>query len=84
MKPKPPKQLDAVADIVLAYRPTAKSKPAVQRKRRATILKNATPKDEGGVQSGAGVNELVTSACAPDEDDTMPSERWRERDRRRW
>jgi len=35
---KAPKQLDAITDIVLAYRPTAKSKPAVQRKRRATIL----------------------------------------------
>jgi hypothetical protein len=43
-KPKVPKQLDAVTDIVLAYRPTAKSKPAVQRKRRATILQNAKPK----------------------------------------
>lgn len=37
-KPKVPKQLDAVTDIVLAYRPTAKSQPAVQRKRRRTIL----------------------------------------------
>ena len=43
-KPKAPKQLDAITDIVLAYRPTAKSKPAVQRKRRATILQNAKPK----------------------------------------
>lgn len=47
-KAKPPKKLDAVADIVLAYRPTAKSGPAVQRKRRATILKNAKPKKKGG------------------------------------
>lgn len=46
--PKVPKQLDAVADIVLAYRPKAKSKPAVQRKRRATILENAKPKKKGG------------------------------------
>ena len=46
--PKPPKQLDAVADIVLAYRPTAKSKPAVQRKRRATVLANAKPKKKKG------------------------------------
>jgi hypothetical protein len=30
--------LDAVADTVLRYRPTARSKPAVQRKRRRTIL----------------------------------------------
>lgn len=47
-KPKAPKQLDAVTDIVLAYRPTAKSKPAVQRKRRATILKNSKPKKRNG------------------------------------
>ena len=30
--------LDAIADTVLKYRPKAKSKPAVQRKRRKTIL----------------------------------------------
>lgn len=42
--PKAPKQLDAITDIVLAYRPTAKSGPAVQRKRRRTILENRTPK----------------------------------------
>lgn len=35
---KPPKELDAIADTVLAYRPKARSKPAVQRKRRRTIL----------------------------------------------
>lgn len=40
MAPKVPKQLDAIADIVLTYRPKAKSKPAVQRKRRKTILEN--------------------------------------------
>ena len=37
---KPPKVLDAIADVVLAYRPKARSKPAVQRKRRGTILRN--------------------------------------------
>ena len=37
-KQKIPKQLDAVVDVVLAYRPKARSKPAVQRKRRKTIL----------------------------------------------
>lgn len=54
-KPTLPKELDAaldrlgrLADVVLAYHPTAKSKPAVQRKRRATILKNAKPKKKGG------------------------------------
>lgn len=37
-KQKVPKALDAIADTVLAYRPKARSKPAVQRKRRKTIL----------------------------------------------
>ena len=32
------KALDAVADIVLAYRPKAKSKPARRRKRRAAKI----------------------------------------------
>lgn len=30
--------LNTIADTVLAYRPKARSKPAVQRKRRKTIL----------------------------------------------
>jgi hypothetical protein len=38
MKPETPKQLDAIADVVLAYKPKARSKPAIQRKRRKTIL----------------------------------------------
>lgn len=33
---KTPKALDTIADVVLAYRPTARSGPAVQRKRRKT------------------------------------------------
>lgn len=37
-KSKDQKALDAIADTVLAYRPKAWSKPAVQRKRRKTIL----------------------------------------------
>lgn len=37
-KPKIPKELDAIVDKVLGYRPKARSKPAVQRKRRRTIL----------------------------------------------
>lgn len=37
-KSKVPKALDAIADTVLRYQPKAKSKPAVQRKRRKTIL----------------------------------------------
>lgn len=32
------KALDAIVDTVLKYRPTAKSEPARQRKRRRTIL----------------------------------------------
>lgn len=43
---KVPKQLDAIADAVLAYRPKARSKPAVQRKRRRTILQKK--RAEGG------------------------------------
>lgn len=35
---KVPKELDAIADTVLKYRPTARSEPARQRKRRRTIL----------------------------------------------
>lgn len=49
MKPKERKALDAIADTVLKYRPTARSKPAVQRKRRKTILEKkraAKPKEE--------------------------------------
>ena len=37
-KRKDLKALDAIADTVLAYRPIARSKPAVQRKRRKTIV----------------------------------------------
>jgi len=38
MKAKPPKALDAIVDLVLAYRPKAKSKPARRRKRRAAKI----------------------------------------------
>lgn len=43
-----PEALDAIVDTVLAYRPKARSKPAVQRKRRKTILdkKRATKKQK--------------------------------------
>jgi len=40
-KSKAQKALDAVADVVLAYRPTSKSKPARRRKRRANKLAKA-------------------------------------------
>jgi hypothetical protein len=42
--PKEQKALDAIADTVLKYRPKARSKPAVQRKRRKTILENKAKK----------------------------------------
>ena len=38
--------LDAIADTVLAYRPKARSKPAVQRKRRRTILEKKRAKEK--------------------------------------
>lgn len=41
---KVPKELDAIADTVLRYRPKARSKPAVQRKRRRTILEKKRAK----------------------------------------
>jgi hypothetical protein len=40
------KALDAIADTVLAYRPKARSKPAVQRKRRKTILEKQRAKEK--------------------------------------
>ena len=33
MTQKPPKELDAIADVVLAYRPKPKTKPAKKRRR---------------------------------------------------
>lgn len=41
---KTPKPLDAIVDTVLAYRPKARSKPAIQRKRRKTILEKKQAK----------------------------------------
>jgi len=38
VKAKPPKALDSIVDIVLAYKPKAKSKPARRRKRRSNKL----------------------------------------------
>jgi len=45
---KIPKELDAIADVVLAYRPKAKSKPGKKRKRLANRLAklNAPPSGE--------------------------------------
>jgi hypothetical protein len=38
-----PKALDAIADVVLAYRPKPKSKPAKKRKKRALKIAKETP-----------------------------------------
>lgn len=43
---EPPRELNAIADTVLAYRPKARSKPAVQRKRRKTILEKKRAKEK--------------------------------------
>lgn len=43
--PEPPKELDAIADVILAYRPKPKSKPAKKRKRRATKIAKAVRPD---------------------------------------
>jgi hypothetical protein len=43
---KAPKALDAIVDIMLAYRPKAKSKPARRRKRRATKIEKERRHDE--------------------------------------
>lgn len=40
-KPKPeeiPKELDAIADVVLAYRPKPKTKPGKKREKRAAKI----------------------------------------------
>jgi hypothetical protein len=41
MKQQEKKALDAIADIVLAFRPKPKSRPARRRKRRAAKLAKA-------------------------------------------
>jgi hypothetical protein len=40
--PRIPKELDAIADVVLSYRPKPKSKPGKKRKRRAAKLAKLT------------------------------------------
>jgi hypothetical protein len=43
---EPPRGLNAIVDKVLGYRPKARSKPAVQRKRRKTILEKKRAKEK--------------------------------------
>jgi hypothetical protein len=40
---KIPKALDAIADVVLAYKPKPKSKPAKKRKKRAAKIAKEKP-----------------------------------------
>jgi len=44
--PKPPKELDAIADKVLAYRPKPKSEPAKKRVKRAKKAKRKAAKEK--------------------------------------
>lgn len=44
MSAKPPKELDAIADKVLAFRPKPKSEPAKRRKRKAAKIKRGKTK----------------------------------------
>jgi hypothetical protein len=46
-KPKPPKELDVIADVVLAYRPKPKTKPAKKRRRMQKRLIAAQTLAEG-------------------------------------
>lgn len=43
---EPPRVLGETVDAVLRYRPKARSKPAVQRKRRRTILQKQQAKEK--------------------------------------
>jgi hypothetical protein len=44
---KPPKELDAIADVVLAYRPKPKSKPAKKRRKMQKRITAAHTSSEG-------------------------------------
>ena len=41
--PDPPKELDAIADVILAYRPKPVSKPAKKRKRHKAKIERERP-----------------------------------------
>lgn len=43
---KAPKKLDAIADVVLAYKPVPKSKPAKKRNRKRRKLERQTEKEK--------------------------------------
>jgi len=44
--------LDTIADLVLKHRPKARSKPAIQRKRRRTILEKEREADDAYFKFG--------------------------------
>jgi hypothetical protein len=46
-KQKPPKELDAIADVVLAYRPKPKTKPAKKRRKMQKRIIAAQASGEG-------------------------------------
>ena len=46
MTQKPPKELDAIADVVLAYRPKPKTKPAKKRRKMQKRIAAAETSDE--------------------------------------
>lgn len=43
---KPPKALDAIADVVLRYRPKPKSEPAKKRRRERRRIERQTKKEK--------------------------------------
>jgi|HubBroStandDraft_4_1064222.scaffolds.fasta_scaffold572505_2 hypothetical protein len=47
--PKIPKELDAIADVVLAYRPKPKTKSGKKRKRRAVKIAKAARSESENV-----------------------------------
>lgn len=46
-EPKAPKELDAIADVVLAYKPKPKSAPAKKRKKLAKKIARSTASSSG-------------------------------------
>ncbi|QXX73885.1 hypothetical protein [Methylovirgula sp. HY1] len=45
-RPKAPKELDVIADVVLAYKPKPKSEPAKKRKKKAKAHKTQEKQPE--------------------------------------
>jgi hypothetical protein len=47
MSTRPPKELDAIADVVLAYRPKPKTKPVKKRRKMQKRIIEAQAADDG-------------------------------------